>query len=238
MARTLPALERAAFAKALRDRISPHLSECAEKRLYAHYRTLQKWNRRLSLIGPGTVDEVIQRHYVESLAGSDWIDDGETVLDIGSGAGFPALIIALARPEIQVILVESRERKCNFLHAAIRAARDQSIACHTEPTRPFSTQVLNARIGLPLPGEIPARIDVITSRAVRLDRDLLEPLIEHDRTSRFLLWHGEGVELPMPLRERKRRKLVGGERRHLIEAVASDDRATGREGDQPSQHAV
>lgn len=236
-ARALPQLELAAFSQALRRGVPVPLSDSVEQRLFAHYQTLRKWNPRLSLIGPGTVDEVVSRHYGESLAGSDWIEDGETVLDVGSGAGFPGLILALARPNVRLILVESRERKWSFLQAAMRAARPGLQATDNDPTRPFSSLVLNARIGRPLPAGIPSRLDVVTSRAVRLVPDILEPLIEHSRTVRFLLWHGEGSDLPALLRERKRRKLVGGARRHLIEAVVANASAAKREGSRLSNRA-
>ena len=78
----------------------------AEAALYAHYQELSRWNQRLSLIGPGTAGEIVARHYGEALAALPLVpSSAQWGLDIGSGAGFPGLVLAAARPGLKMTLV-------------------------------------------------------------------------------------------------------------------------------------
>ena len=64
--------------------------------------------------------EVVDQHVADSLAGLDVFSGGAEVLDIGSGAGFPGLALALARPESAFVLLDSAGRKCEFMRGAAR----------------------------------------------------------------------------------------------------------------------
>jgi len=226
VAGTLPSIPHAGFVEALAPLLPTPLPEASWAMLYAHYQTLRRWNPRLALIGPGTVENVLERHYGEALAAVAWLAEAElpvapeTLVDVGSGAGFPGMLLAMACPGLRVFAVESRQRKWSFLEAANRAAMAAAARCGSG-ARSLWCQPLNARIKRPLPASLPPRIDVVTSRAVRLTPDLLEPLIEHSRQAHFLLWQGSCVDLPAPLVELRRLKLPGSERRHLVQAVAA-----------------
>ncbi len=71
------------------------------------------------LIGPRELPRLWSRHLINSLSISDFISDGVRVCDVGSGAGFPGLVLAIARPELEVTLVESMERRTEWLRYAI-----------------------------------------------------------------------------------------------------------------------
>jgi 16S rRNA (guanine527-N7)-methyltransferase len=82
---------------------------------------LLKWNARTNLTAIRDPEEIVRRHFGESLFAGQHIDSAtDTLLDFGSGAGFPGLPIALLRPEIQVILAESQNKKASFLREAVR----------------------------------------------------------------------------------------------------------------------
>ncbi len=86
-----------------------------------HYELLQLWNRRLNLTSLRDLEEVVVRHYCESvLLGSQLPADSVTIADVGSGAGFPGYPIAVLRPDCNVALVESNSRKCVFLREVTR----------------------------------------------------------------------------------------------------------------------
>lgn len=185
---------------------NPAPSKGSMRRLYLHYRELRRWNRAAKLVGPGTRDEVVERHYVESLAGLQLLEPSwKTLVDIGSGAGFPGLILALMRENLEPTLVEPRERKCAFLTAAARKA---ALQC----------KCLDARIGDPLPDGLPETIDVVTSRAVRLPPEMLEALLPRmSPDGGFLLWVGlETQRLPSGLVLEGRIDLPGSERRRIL----------------------
>jgi 16S rRNA (guanine(527)-N(7))-methyltransferase RsmG len=203
----LPPITRDQLAEGL-ARLSPEpLEDQVVTALLAHYRELSVWNQRLSLIGPGTLGEILERHYGESLAALPLIPwDARHALDIGSGAGFPGLVLAAARADLEMALVEARERKWAFLSAAARKA---SLPC----------RCLNVRVNVPLPAGLPASLDVVSARALKLDRDVLGALAERlGPTGRILLWVGEDVPpLPPNLAPERSVKIPGSRSRRILE---------------------
>lgn len=86
--------------------------------LVRHYAMLCRWNQRLNLTRIIAPREAARLHYAESLYGARFIASERALLDIGSGAGFPAIPIAVARPEIQVTALDTNQRKSVFLKEA------------------------------------------------------------------------------------------------------------------------
>ncbi|MDX2094956.1 MAG: 16S rRNA (guanine(527)-N(7))-methyltransferase RsmG [Alphaproteobacteria bacterium] len=82
---------------------------------------LLKWNRAINLIGPATESQVWSRHIDDSSQIVELIPSGAaSLVDLGSGAGLPGMVIALARPDLKVTLVEQDQRKAAFLKEAKR----------------------------------------------------------------------------------------------------------------------
>lgn len=80
-----------------------------------------RWNARMNLTSVRDQDGILARHFVESIACAQGLPAGiETLLDFGSGAGFPGIPIALCRPEIAITLAESQGKKAAFLQEAVR----------------------------------------------------------------------------------------------------------------------
>jgi 16S rRNA (guanine527-N7)-methyltransferase len=80
-----------------------------------------RWNARVNLTAIRTPEGILARHFVESIACARALPVGiATLLDYGSGAGFPGIPIALCRPEIAVTLAESQNKKAAFLREALR----------------------------------------------------------------------------------------------------------------------
>jgi|KBSMisStaDraftv2_1062788.scaffolds.fasta_scaffold104496_3 16S rRNA (guanine527-N7)-methyltransferase len=91
------------------------------EQLEAHYDLLVRWNARLNLTRIESVEEAVRLHYCESLFAGIKLPAGPLrVVDVGSGAGFPGIPIAILRPECAVTLVESHRRKGVFLREASR----------------------------------------------------------------------------------------------------------------------
>lgn len=89
--------------------------------LFSHYLLFQRWNRVLNLSSIVDFDSVVLRHYCESLfLGAQLPNEPLSVVDIGSGAGFPGIPLAALRPDCRVCLVESHQRKAVFLKEATR----------------------------------------------------------------------------------------------------------------------
>jgi 16S rRNA (guanine527-N7)-methyltransferase len=120
------------FAEVLQRELGPWLtlSDKQITQLHEHYQLLEHWNERVNLtsVKPGV--DLVVRHYCESLFfGAHFPDphDGTTIVDIGTGAGFPGVPLAILRPEWQVTLAESVQRKSVFLREATRELKNVSV---------------------------------------------------------------------------------------------------------------
>jgi 16S rRNA (guanine527-N7)-methyltransferase len=91
-------------------------------RRFADFCTLLlRWNARINLTAIRDQEGILSRHFVESIACARALPAGiATLLDFGSGAGFPGIPIALCRPDIAVTLAESQNKKAAFLREAVR----------------------------------------------------------------------------------------------------------------------
>ena len=79
------------------------------------------WNRRLRLTGTLDSATIVRKHVVDSLAPVPELPSAGPVVDVGSGAGFPGIVIACVRPEVSLVLLEVRRRRVSFLRDAIRS---------------------------------------------------------------------------------------------------------------------
>lgn len=98
-------------------KLPAELAEC----FGAYAALLMRWNARMNLTAVRDSEGILRRHMVESIFCARSLPAGiETLLDFGSGAGFPGIPIAVCRPEVAVTLGESQERKAAFLREAVR----------------------------------------------------------------------------------------------------------------------
>jgi 16S rRNA (guanine527-N7)-methyltransferase len=87
----------------------------------AYLELLTRWNARLNLTSIREPAQIIRRHFVEcAFAAQHLPKDIETLLDYGSGAGFPGIPFAICRPEIRVTLAEAQGKKASFLREVVR----------------------------------------------------------------------------------------------------------------------
>ncbi len=115
--------EEREFSSLLVEHFSPisPLSEAHIAELYAHYALLCRWNRVLNLTSIRKLEDAVVRHYCESLfLGAQLPEMPFSARDVGSGAGFPGIPVAVLRPNAQIVLAESHQRKAVFLKDATR----------------------------------------------------------------------------------------------------------------------
>lgn len=126
----------------------PLLDETLTRHFEAYLALLLRWNARVNLTAIRDEEGILARHFVETIICARALPAGiTTLLDFGSGAGFPGLPIALCRPEIAVTLAESQGKKAAFLQEAVRvlgvAAQVHSGRAETLPG-PFDCVTLRA----------------------------------------------------------------------------------------------
>jgi len=98
------------------------LSDSQIAQLHEHYELLQRWNQKINLTSIPSGPEAVIRHYCESLffAANLPVTEQARIADLGSGAGFPGVPMAILRPECAIVLIESHQRKAVFLREATR----------------------------------------------------------------------------------------------------------------------
>lgn len=188
------------------DTFLVQLDDNAMEAFKIHFRELADWNTRMNLVSIRSAGEVLWRHYADSLAVAGVIakndDGGRRVADLGTGAGFPGLPVAIARPDLSLTLVESITKKCTFIEHMVATLGLKNV------------RVVNQRAEeLGQDRAFRAQFDTVLSRAVSKFSPNLEialPLVKNG--GRFLVYKTEnsafGAE-GLPLVERALKTLGG-----------------------------
>jgi 16S rRNA (guanine527-N7)-methyltransferase len=99
---------------------------------------LQRWNTRINLTALKTDRDIVSKHFLDSLAILPFLREPASLADLGAGAGFPGLVLKLARPALALTLVEPREKKAAFLEyltARLKLSGVEVVRVHLTPAR-------------------------------------------------------------------------------------------------------
>lgn len=151
------------------------LTEKQANQLMRHYSLMSRWNQRINLTRIIEPREAAKLHYAESLFGASFIAGARTILDIGSGGGFPAIPLAVARTDIRVTALEANKKRALFLKEAKDELELGNLEVATARLEDFET----------------AGYDLLTSRALDRAELAFPPVIERlTRKQRLLLFCG------------------------------------------------
>ena len=91
------------------------------EKLNIYYSLLEEWNRRMDLTAVTEADETVDKHFIDSLTvlKTGLIIQDTSLIDVGTGAGFPGLVIAMACPDIRVTLLDAQRKRLTFLEKVI-----------------------------------------------------------------------------------------------------------------------
>lgn len=93
----------------------------------AYFRLLEKWRPRISLLTVSDPEELARFHFAESFWAGNWIRPGARIADVGSGAGFPGIPLAIFRSDLEVTLLERNFKKAVFLETVVRELKLGSV---------------------------------------------------------------------------------------------------------------
>jgi 16S rRNA (guanine527-N7)-methyltransferase len=135
--------------------LDPGVSRETLARLETMVETLLRWQKAINLVGRATLDEVWTRHILDSAQLLPLIPAAaKDLVDLGSGAGFPGLVLAALRPELDVTLIESDARKSAYLGEAARKMglpkQPKIVVSRIETAPPAGADVVAARALAPL----------------------------------------------------------------------------------------
>ena len=148
-------------------------------RLEVFVETLERWQKAINLVSRNTLDGVWKRHILDSAQVVPLIPaTAETLADLGSGGGFPGLVIAAMRPDLRVTLIESDARKAAFLGEVGRR-----MGLENQPKIAISR----------IEAAPPAAADIVTARALAPMKQLLHWAQRHRKDTAICLFHkGKG----------------------------------------------
>jgi 16S rRNA (guanine527-N7)-methyltransferase len=133
----------------LQPYLSAPLSAEQLEQLQVYLDLLLKWNARINLTSIRDRDEIVERHFGESLFAAEQLKlhDATSLIDFGSGAGFPGLPIKIATPRLHVALIESQGKKVAFLREVIRSLslRDTTVFAGRADESKIQAQIVTMR---------------------------------------------------------------------------------------------
>ena len=181
------------------EKMSISLNKEQYDQFYAYMLLLIEWNEKINLTAITEPQEIILKHFVDSLTIAKYIEEGKTIIDMGTGAGFPGIPLKIYRNDVKVVLADSLNKRIKFLNEVIEKLQlknIETIHCRAEE--------------LGKNKEYREKFDYATSRAVANLSTLSEYLLP------FIKLNGSGIfmktmEIDEELENAKKAiKILGG----------------------------
>lgn len=151
-------MENNEFYKKLKsygEKINIEISEEESNKLYMYMNLMLEWNKKINLTSITDEEDIIIKHFVDSLSINKYLSKNKNVMDVGTGAGFPGIPLKIFNEDIEFILVDSLNKRINFLEEVKQALNINKL------------ELVHSRIeDLAKDIKYREKIDIIVSRAV------------------------------------------------------------------------
>ena len=195
-------MKKEEFKKVLYEKtkqIGIELTEEQLEKFYLYMNILLEWNEKINLTAITNEKEIILKHFVDSLTINKYIEDSKSLIDVGTGAGFPGIPIKILRQDLKITLLDSLNKRINFLNEVIEKLDLKNIECIHGRAEEFGKNK-NYR----------EKYDFATSRAVANMSTLSEYLIPFVKVGgKVLAMKGDKAEEELE-EAKKAIKLLGG----------------------------
>ncbi len=195
-------MKKEEFKKVLYEKtkqIGIELTEEQLEKFYLYMNILLEWNEKINLTAITNEEEIILKHFVDSLTINKYIEDSKSLIDVGTGAGFPGIPIKILRQDLKITLLDSLNKRINFLNEVIEKLELKNMECIHGRAEEFGKNK-NYR----------EKYDISTSRAVANMSTLSEYLIPFVKIGgKVLAMKGDKAEEELE-EAKKAIKLLGG----------------------------
>jgi 16S rRNA (guanine527-N7)-methyltransferase len=190
------------------EEVGLDLTEKQYNQFITYMKLLQEWNEKINLTAITEDEEVIKKHFIDCIKAfkSNAVKNAKSIIDVGTGAGFPGLPIAIMNPDINVTLLDSLNKRINFLNTVVSALELKNvITIHSRAEDGARKE------------EFRENFDVATSRAVANMAVLSEFCLPYVKLNgHFVALKGPAIE--EELREgQKAISILGGKLENIIE---------------------
>lgn len=152
------------------NKINLDIDDKKIEQFYKYMNLLIEWNEKINLTAITEPDDIILKHFIDSLTIAKYIENEQKVADIGTGAGFPGIPLKIAKPDTHVYLIDSLNKRIKFLDEVIK----QNTLIDTFAIHARAEEIGHSK-------EYRGKFDIVTSRAVARLNVLLEymmPLVK------------------------------------------------------------
>ena len=193
------------------QKIDINLTNKQLNEFYTYMNLLIEWNKNINLTAITEPEEIIKKHFIDSLTISKNIQKDSSIIDVGTGAGFPGIPLKIVREDINVVLLDALNKRLNFLNEVIKENKLENIE-----TVHFRAEEIGKN------KKYREKYDIATSRAVAQLNILAEYLLPLVKIGgKCICMKGSNVEEELK-NSKKAITLLGGEIEKIEEFILPD----------------
>ena len=170
-----------------------------------YYAMLADWNTRVNLTAITEPEDVAKKHFLDSLAAAPYLKPNASIVDVGTGAGFPGLPLLILRPDLKVTLMDSLQKRLVFLEAVIKELNLNAACVHARAEdagqnllhrERYDAALTRAVSALPVLAELTLPLVKIGGVSIAYKGDSSEELEQAKRALEILHARAERVVIP------------------------------------------